>query len=1264
MMSWQAILVSKTTRWLASIIVLVGCLLFILVTASGLRLTLMTVPKLWGQHITIERVTGSFYRGFSLQNVRLENRHMLLYSKKIIWQWAKRTHAPYQLEVQLIDLGNIAYQSKDNVPARPPVKPPSLLHIPFHWRIDEIRFAGIKNLKEQGTLSHGGMFALDYYNERYTLTLHYLDLMSYLYRGTVVLSAKAPLDLRGKIGVCDVRFPAQCYGSVQISHSFVQPNIDIYIKHKKMLVKGNMWFAPYAPINTQKLLRVNIHAQHVNPHQFMVGWPKADLSFDGNLQATNIYHTNELAGVFRLINATPAYYEAHGLPLSQLEIRFLINENGSFQLINGELKTIKNGYMKAKGEIDPDGALHLIADMHLGFIHLMNTPIDNVYEGIGVLTGTYRNPVLELSVNSKWHSLQLKAILATKIKLLKIKKVVVYRHGKGFEGSGIFHLQDRYALDLALRGHNFDPQLLSPSYPQATINGTINVKGNLYENTRIDMDIDHSNISGHPFYAKGFIDFSPKKLNSANLRFHVGDNILLLRGQLKDQHDRLLIQMRMLNLQQLGFGFSGSAMTEGYIQGTLVHPLVKLKGEFHQVRVPKTLSLDNLNFNLTLARSLDSPLKVSIQGHGLHWKNFLVNRIDTMINGTLASHNGYIQIHGKNIYGKQMVLFAQAQGRFDQQRQWRGQLQKLVFSGPLALQLQSKVSIFASKDLVHVGESRWRFIGGQIYLDHLAWRKKQGISTKGNASGLHLAVLRQLTHSESLPFEDNVILQGDWDFSYKDNASGYIHFTRKAGDLFFSTRKTALGLNQFDWNTQLLGKNIYSQLIIKTRFINALLNLVVAQHWGRNLSTLPLKGQLQFRANSIENFKYLLPVDKDIQGQVYGNASIGGTVAAPTFRGQIIGDNIQYRDYDYALYLRNGTLRSRLQDQRWIIDELRFHDKKGSILISGSLGRLDKNDHANLDVNFDHYLLINQPDRQFVISGRSKLFFESNTPTLLQGDLILDRGFYQNLKDTMPQLSNDVHIIGEQQQFTQENKKVIPLLADLNLNLNRALVLTLHDINLRLGGQVQVKTSVKQGVRLNGKVIAIEGQYRAYGQNLRVEQGSLVFDGTSSIMDAPLHLVAKRYQSPVGAGIDVTGSLREPHVRLIADSVISDREKLSWLVLGRESKGEDDERALTLTMALWAAQKFNKKTGLILDNIALSSNEKYDAATGEKSTSQPVVTLGKQLSRHLYMGYEVGVQGGSQAIRLIYSISQALSVFTRLGKNSGQVGLKYHHRFD
>lgn len=226
MMSWQGTLASKTIRWLAGIIVLlVGCLLFILVTASGLRFTLMTVPKLWGQHITIQRVTGSFYRGFSLQDVRLENRHMLLYSKKIIWQWAKRTHAPYHFEVQLIDLGHIIYQRKVDAP----VKPPTSLHIPFHWRFDQIRFAGIKNLKEQRILSHGAMFALDYYHEHYTLTLHYLDLMSYRYRGTVVLSAKAPLDLRGKIDICDVYFPARCYGSVRISHNFVQPNIDIYI---------------------------------------------------------------------------------------------------------------------------------------------------------------------------------------------------------------------------------------------------------------------------------------------------------------------------------------------------------------------------------------------------------------------------------------------------------------------------------------------------------------------------------------------------------------------------------------------------------------------------------------------------------------------------------------------------------------------------------------------------------------------------------------------------------------------------------------------------------------------------------------------------------------------------------------------------------------------------------------------------------------------------------------------------------------------------
>ena len=132
-------------------------------------------------------------------------------------------------------------------------------------------------------------------------------------------------------------------------------------------------------------------------------------------------------------------------------------------LLSSETTAKGTGLAESAGKEDPveldssgkhtHAFIHVI-NMRLGFIHFMNAPIDNVYEGMGVLTGTYRNPVLELSANSKWHSLQLKATLAIRSRLLKIKKMVVYRHGKGFKGSGIFHLQDhRYSLDLALGGH-------------------------------------------------------------------------------------------------------------------------------------------------------------------------------------------------------------------------------------------------------------------------------------------------------------------------------------------------------------------------------------------------------------------------------------------------------------------------------------------------------------------------------------------------------------------------------------------------------------------------------------------------------------------------------------------------------------------------------------------------------------------------------------------------------------------------------------------
>ena len=127
---------------------------------------------------------------------------------------------------------------------------------------------------------------------------------------------------------------------------------------------------------------------------------------------------------------------------------------------------------------------------------------------------------------------------------------------------------------------------------------------------------------------------------------------------------------------------------------------------------------------------------------------------------------------------------------------------------------------------------------------------------------------------------------------------------------------------------------------------------------------------------------------------------------------------------------------------------------------------------------------------------------------------------------------------------------------------------------------------------------------------------------------------------------------------------MTDREKLSWLVLGREAKGMQDQDALALALGVVTAERVNKKAGSLLDNIGLSSRESRNLETGEMNPAEQMITLGKQINQHLYLSYEFGIQSSEQAVRLIYQFSQALSAFARMGHHSGGGGVKYKIRFD
>ena len=150
----------------------------------------------------------------------------------------------------------------------------------------------------------------------------------------------------------------------------------------------------------------------------------------------------------------------------------------------------------------------------------------------------------------------------------------------------------------------------------------------------------------------------------------------------------------------------------------------------------------------------------------------------------------------------------------------------------------------------------------------------------------------------------------------------------------------------------------------------------------------------------------------------------------------------------------------------------------------------------------------------------------------------------------------------------------------------------------------------------------------------------------------------------VGAGVEVLGNLNQPRVNLVANEPMSEKDKLSWLILNRASSGSDtDEAALSAVAGAFLAGSINDKIGLV-DDFGLTSQQTRNKQTGEMNPAQQVLTFGKQLTHNLYLGYEAGLETASQSVKLVYQLSRSFQAIVRAGTESSGGEIKYIKRFD
>lgn len=457
----------------------------------------------------------------------------------------------------------------------------------------------------------------------------------------------------------------------------------------------------------------------------------------------------------------------------------------------------------------------------------------------------------------------------------------------------------------------------------------------------------------------------------------------------------------------------------------------------------------------------------------------------------------------------------------------------------------------------------------------------------------------------------------------------------------------------------------------------------------------PLQGRLAARLPQISAWSVLAPPGWRLRGALAADVRVGGTRTAPLLDGSLSADDLALRSVVDGIALEDGRLRARLDGTRLRIDEFSLQGAGppgtgGQLHASGEAGWIDGRLQAQLEARLERLRASVRSDRELSISGRAQARLDHRA-VRVDGQLQVDRARIVLPDENAPRMDDDVIVrgaggkvmyghqgpgavaaptsgAGQELAARQERSAVAraqaadPLSVDAHvaIDLGSDFRVSGMGIDTRLAGQLVLNAAGPLGTtpRLAGKVRTEGGTFHAYGQQLQIERGNIVFTG--DVANPALEIIALRpnYTSDQRVGVEVAGSALLPRVRLYSQPHLPDSQALAWLVLGREAPESGAESALLQTAAL-ALLGGREGRGLAatfgLDELSFSN--------GQGDVGNASVTLGKRLSDRLYAAYEHSVAGASGTLLIFYELSRRWSLRGQAGVDSA-VDLIYRLSFD
>ncbi|MEQ6291253.1 translocation/assembly module TamB domain-containing protein [Vogesella sp. GCM10023246] len=1225
-------------------------LIWLTTSQAGFATLWRWADSLSGGSLKVGRSEGTLWQGFTLQQVRWQRAGTRLDISRLQLAWQPTALWHGQLHIRQLAIGDIRYAGKPAAkPAAPPQVPRSLA-LPLPVRLDAL---SIDSFSQPGQPLLSALRADYRYDAgRHRLSLRQLDTpWGGATVGLTVLDA-APFQLAGQLRYQGVLEGVRARGELALAGSLLQPRLAGEIAARGLLIKLSSELQPFAAVPLQRLRRLEARVGGVNPQALLPGLPQARLALAVSVVPQD---ADSVRGGISLLNSAPGPLSAQQIPLSLLWGEFRID--GDTLRLPGLQAQLAGGELTVSGSAAPD-ALALDAQLrNIDSRQLHASLPSHLINGELHAAGRARLPQVRIKLSSGELGLDGRLRLAEAPRRLEVAELAL-RTGLGRlqgEGSWLF---DRRQLAFSGKLQGFDPARVDARWPHGSINGTLASHANLAAAPQGDvaLQLAGSQLSGAPLGGQFRLQWQPQRVAQLLADLTLGRNRLQASGAYGRAGDTLALQLTAPQLSLLGPAFGGELSASLQLAGTPAKPDISAKLAAHALRLPGAISIGSLQGEGSSGLQQDSPFRVQLSGRELRGGGQLLDSLQLSASGNRAAHQLQLDARGQLQGQPQTLALALSGGLAPQTLRWQGRLNSLQAGGGVALRLEAPTALQLAADAVSLGASRWQALGTQWQLDDSSWQRASGWRSSGRVNNLALAALSPWL---KLLLQQDLVFAADWALSGQQGwPQGRLNLRRERGDVLLPQPQRSpqpLGLTRAELQLG-LGPAAPLRLQLDSRFGRVSGEGTLQLPASGTLDAAQIAARVQLAVPTLGAFQQWLGNGYDLDGALSADVRLNGPLLAPLYHGDITGQQLRFSERKNGIRLEDGVLAARLQQRTLLVDKLSF-GKRGELQASGSLSLDGDQPGAAVNLRLTRFALIERPGRRLTVSGNSRITLEQGK-VFLRGELGVDQARLELPKLGGPRLSSDVVVVGR--EVVADSNTTLPLGVDLNIGLGNDFRFSGNGLDAWLGGNVRLLAEPGGELQARGQVRVDKGRFKAYAQDMDIDKGLITFNGA---LDNPsLDIRATRRNSSVGAGVEISGSVLLPSVKLVADEAMSEKDKLSWLVLGRAATVGDSSNGMGGASAGGLlAGMLNDRVGLF-DDVGVQSR----AATSSDGTVNPaeqVVTLGKQLTRELYVGYEYGLKSAEQAVRISYQLSQKLSLIARAGREASSE-LRYTLRFD